>query len=345
MDTCTKPTTARIKYFDIAKGFTIILMVIGHMGLKGKGSYVNHFIYAFHMPLFFIMSGYFMSDRGSMGAYFKKKTKQLLLPYVFTCMAVCVLQVVKDILLHDKDILRHLLLWLYASAYGSGNDHTTPFYIKSIGAIWFLLALLSALMIVRFFMHRKYAWLYIILIAAVGYITSLYVWLPFSIQAGMVAGIYVYIGVLMKRKKVLHGDANKWILLFCLAVWLFCTLYGGELYMVRNYYGNGILDVICSVCITYFVVMMSKCVYMWNCRALKPVLALYTFWGEQSLQFVCFHLIDLNIFPFVWRMLRNVLTDYGVPQPAILAVILTGKVLYCTAGIWLVQRIIDRRRR
>ena len=39
----------------IAKGIGIILMVIGHSGLDG---FPTRFIYMFHMPLFFFLSGY-----------------------------------------------------------------------------------------------------------------------------------------------------------------------------------------------------------------------------------------------------------------------------------------------
>ncbi len=41
---------------DIAKGFGIILMVIGHAEMP---SILTRSIYLFHMPLFFIAAGYF----------------------------------------------------------------------------------------------------------------------------------------------------------------------------------------------------------------------------------------------------------------------------------------------
>lgn len=41
----------RNRWLDIAKGIAIILMVAGHTPIP---SVMSHFIYAFHMPLFFI---------------------------------------------------------------------------------------------------------------------------------------------------------------------------------------------------------------------------------------------------------------------------------------------------
>lgn len=42
---------------DIAKGIGILLMVCGHACVFGK-----HFYTLFHIPLFFIISGYFIKD-------------------------------------------------------------------------------------------------------------------------------------------------------------------------------------------------------------------------------------------------------------------------------------------
>lgn len=50
----------RIAYIDSIKGFAILLVVMGHTfhDFKGINMAFIDFIYAFHMPLFFIISGY-----------------------------------------------------------------------------------------------------------------------------------------------------------------------------------------------------------------------------------------------------------------------------------------------
>lgn len=45
--------TKRIEALDVAKGIGIILVIIGHL----SSSYLHDWIYSFHMPLFFIISG------------------------------------------------------------------------------------------------------------------------------------------------------------------------------------------------------------------------------------------------------------------------------------------------
>ena len=48
----------RIDYIDIFRSFGIILMVMGHIGY---GKAFDLFIHAFHMPMFFWISGYLFS--------------------------------------------------------------------------------------------------------------------------------------------------------------------------------------------------------------------------------------------------------------------------------------------
>jgi fucose 4-O-acetylase-like acetyltransferase len=71
--------SARKSWVDIAKGIAIILMVLGHSSLP---SVLQNFIFAFHMPLFFIASGYTTNwEKYAPGAYVLHKCKTLMLPF------------------------------------------------------------------------------------------------------------------------------------------------------------------------------------------------------------------------------------------------------------------------
>ncbi len=43
----------RLNYIDVAKGIGMLLVVIGHC----SNTIANQYIYSFHMPLFFIITG------------------------------------------------------------------------------------------------------------------------------------------------------------------------------------------------------------------------------------------------------------------------------------------------
>ena len=67
----------RILWVDIAKGIGILLVLIGHVS---QNSYISSFIYSFHIPLFFIISGYLYKNKKN---YIRNKTTTILIPYLF----------------------------------------------------------------------------------------------------------------------------------------------------------------------------------------------------------------------------------------------------------------------
>lgn len=74
----------RIASIDIAKGLGILLVVLGHQidyfHADIPGAY--SFIYLFHVPLFFFLSGLFFRENESLWNCFKKKFVRLFVPYL-----------------------------------------------------------------------------------------------------------------------------------------------------------------------------------------------------------------------------------------------------------------------
>lgn len=71
----------RINFIDIAKGLGIVLVYIGHSNFPEN---INKFIYLFHMPFFFFVSGFmFKPNIGSFFNFVQHKIKTLIVPYLF----------------------------------------------------------------------------------------------------------------------------------------------------------------------------------------------------------------------------------------------------------------------
>lgn len=68
----------RQDWIDVAKGLGMVLVVLGHMSIP-KG--LEQFIYSFHVPLFFFVSGFLHRDNFS-GQWCLRKLDALLLGYV-----------------------------------------------------------------------------------------------------------------------------------------------------------------------------------------------------------------------------------------------------------------------
>ena len=51
----------RLVFIDNAKGIGIILMILGH--IPNMPEFFHSWIYSFHMPLFFFISGYLFNEK------------------------------------------------------------------------------------------------------------------------------------------------------------------------------------------------------------------------------------------------------------------------------------------
>lgn len=65
---------------DAIKGILIILVVVAHSRSEGI---LHDFVFLFHMPLFFVISGYFCKEKVKLDkAYIKKLCTRYLIPYL-----------------------------------------------------------------------------------------------------------------------------------------------------------------------------------------------------------------------------------------------------------------------
>lgn len=83
--------TKRITQLDVIKGIAIILVVLGHCiyAFAKASSWMvtlDEFIYIFHMPLFFAVSGYLFNPNVNVA----KKARRLLVPF-FVCASPVIL--------------------------------------------------------------------------------------------------------------------------------------------------------------------------------------------------------------------------------------------------------------
>ena len=77
MGNCISEPKYRIAECDIIRGIIIVFAVIGHSG----ECVLHDIIFLFHMPLFFVFSGFLLEgNRGK--EYLTYKAKRLLIPYV-----------------------------------------------------------------------------------------------------------------------------------------------------------------------------------------------------------------------------------------------------------------------
>ncbi len=191
----------RIVYLDVAKGLAMLLVIYAHcMYYTGFRSIIG-FIYTFHMPVFFLISGYFLSANKSFLHNLKEKAKTLLIPYIVTVLIGSLL-----LLSRSYEVsLTNLISYTYASS--------TP--IESLGInnifyIWFLLALFYATVLGSLFIKmEKMKAIFILFtlssLCFVLYQVCNFKTIPLFLLQGVFATIYVYIGFLCKSYNILSS--------------------------------------------------------------------------------------------------------------------------------------------
>ena len=81
----------RVSLIDVAKGLSILLVVLGHSHILDQLKEVNRALSSFRMPFFFFLSGIFFKPQNSFWQTCLSKFDSLLKPYFFTLFVVACL--------------------------------------------------------------------------------------------------------------------------------------------------------------------------------------------------------------------------------------------------------------
>ena len=259
----------------------------------------------------------------------------MIFPYILTCLVVMLSSVFWNVLrqMSIPEIMADAGSWFWASVYGSGTiTEFCGWHFRIIGAIWFLLAMFWADIIFDIILLKtKHACIWVMAIAAVGYITSAWIWLPFSFQAGLTAMLFVWIGYKARQVDLLNKYLdNIWALALALVLRLNSIINGGELYMVTNHYGDGLFDVLGDLGAAFVIIKLSR--RLSQSRLIKPISDFLSIYGRNSLIVLCIHLIELDTFP--WYVISS-----RLPYALGIIVLFVLKVMLSVIGVWGVKRM------
>ncbi|SFU88751.1 acyltransferase family protein [Pseudoduganella namucuonensis] len=133
--------TGRMAWVDIVKAAGIFLIVFGHLPVEPL---VAKFLWTFHVPLFFFLSGYLSRPAGAR-AFARRLSLRLVLPY-FVAYALLTLIMLRTL---DWGVLRPVL---------TGAFHGTHSYPGFISApLWFVPALVVVELLYFAFQRRLWA--------------------------------------------------------------------------------------------------------------------------------------------------------------------------------------------
>ena len=296
---------------DVAKGFAIICVVLGHSEALGVPTDLVRVIFTFHMPLFFIVSGYLTRGDAVLDrAYVARCARSTLLPYALTCVIVLLLLAVRTLLVWPEGLADVMGTSTVAALYGTGTvEPPLPDGVTQIGAIWFLLALFWGKLFLAAANRAPYTPVVILVLFLWGYHSGWMFWLPLSIQAGACATLFLYLGQRIRERDLLApGALSPLLWLVAAAVWLMCANLGYKLVMASNAYpGDMLLDVIGGLCGSLCVIKVAQLL----ARRLPALVRPLAWLGTVTLPVFCMHLVEMDV--FLWENALALLTELPVP--------------------------------
>ncbi len=283
----------RILWIDIAKAICIFAVIVGHRGIEQAG-----FVYAFHLTVFFILSGFTSRVRNIDSSLLKKWFRQLMKPYFLTCLAVLAMELINLVVFNRNFstaavtnlIAVDLKRFFFASG-GIMNFGTTDMG-RFIGAIWFLPAMFFARLIFQLIINlvkdERIQVVASVLVAATGVLISKAVWLPFSIIPGMFAVPFILVGYYTRKYDVISRLKLPHYLLFGGVFVAGCIWgYAQPFYMVNAYAKDYLLTPLFALAGSFTVIGISRLLEKIPTRAFR-------FFGENSLVVLCVHLFEMN---------------------------------------------------
>ena len=284
----------REKWIDNAKGIAILLVILGHASFGLKGFWNFDFVFGIHLVMFFLLSGYTLKQKEITKDYLNNKFLRLMKPYFYTCTAIVITDVINSCVLgHNMTIIKitniigaDLLRSFFAS--GAITSFSSIELGKRIGAIWFLPALFFAILlmqiVIKYASDSIHMGITTSAIAMISLIISRFIWFPFSIQSGMMATFFLWIGYEIKNRNVLSKIKNYHYVIAMVTV-LFGIRY--------NYCGIGF--VVADMNDLFFspIVGLAGCLLIYL-FAIKYKGNLFAYIGKLSLIILCTHIYALE---------------------------------------------------
>ncbi len=293
--------SGRIKWCDIAKGITILFVIVGHTLSDDNviESVLRGMIFSFHMPLFFILSAFtykWADDYKSLIVKVKKSCIHLLVPYLL----IVSFQIIHESLVvpqSDRD-LYYFRGIIYSLVFSSGTKTlSSGIVVDAIGAAWFLIALLIARTIYNIIliqMGEQRTSLICVIFSLLGISVGT---LPLSLDIALAVLPFIYLGHRMAKTE--YWNENKDIRYFLISF----VLWGATLYLtfpealVKSYLE--LADRRYPLFPVCFICAFAGAVFVFEVSRLLEKIKLVSFFefiGRNSLYLYMVHCIDHKMF-------------------------------------------------
>lgn len=290
----------RNQFIDLLKFIGIFLVIYGH-----HPNSMTTYIYSFHMPLFFMLSGtcYIEKQQENFNSFFAHKVKALLVPYLSFSLILFIFWLVIGRHFGEAAINRIPIKEAFVGIFYGVHGFKGISSLEWGGPMWFLLALFIIQIISYFLLKQKKEKIIIayIFIIYVYFLSKKYIPfpLPWEMQRAVIDLFFYLIGYLYRDKILDINNKNiyKVLVLFLGSLIFFkmkVCLGDGILIHILKYFISGTLG-------SLFIVEFFK--YFWKEKYKLPKYISYI--AKNTIIILAFHGRAFTIIKFIIIILFN----------------------------------------
>lgn len=286
MKNSTLIKSKRLEWVDIAKGIAILLMIVGH---EVKNVNLLTLIFSFHMPLFFILSGYTSSRVDSWAKFVKKSKKSFIRIWLLAVVMVVLLGI--EYAIFSKGSLNLIVSNVLKGIFWGSN--VPQIGIFCVGIMWFLFVFFWSKIIFDFMQvifKSTYIGIILLILSAIAYFfcNGFRHYLPQALDIVPFAALFMWCGSIAKNiSRNVPPHCKHIVLAASLIFWLVCVVMHLHIEMSMRSYPLFLICIIEAICGTLLVCQFSK--YLLSLWSLKYIQII----GQQTLILMCIHHLDL----------------------------------------------------
>lgn len=299
---------ARDDIFDVLKGAAIFFMIIGHC----KPGPLESFIYSFHMPLFFFVTGYFLKKR-PFREEIRLSTKRLIFPYIFSAICICFIAVCNDLSNYTWADGSYTQGKIISLLLGFRGDSSPQWMTNNIAVLWFIPALFVARSITISLTSKikstAVTCMICLILGIIGIVLEKFFFVPYCIPQGLSAVAFVYVGYLIRKYNLLNLSNIKRLFPFLLILWFYSWNSKGMDIALCRFHSGYVFCLFGSLGAFFALYILVKKFY----RKESPFWKIIHFVGRNSLIVYCVHAIEFgNINWRAFAILHHIPLDHFI---------------------------------
>lgn len=318
----------RIIYIDIAKGWAIIFIVIGHTLVHSEHcGLILKFLYSFHVMLFFMLSGftYKIKENEKLIYFIKRKFIRILVPYFIWATLFLIPFLVFGSGVNENigttatfNIKECFFNIIYGNgAYGALRQNSSLWFLPALFTIeigyYFIIKVIDSLI-----EKKKYIVVagIVFLLILIGFITSefLNIILPFGINTLLNIGYFFLLGYLLKKVINVSFFNNFIFNLIIFTIGLLCAVLNNTVMVIDYKYCNYFLMLVSALNLSLNVFYISRVIK--NNKVLEYI-------GRNTMGILIFHKLIILVFQTKFGIISSLLLNSNIIIELLLTIFIT----------------------